>query len=424
MKRNYVIIPLTAILLGLGIGGSLSLRRSSQTNPQTIEHKIQAANVNPLQADTSSSKPLDTSSSQDAPSSQASSKLLPSKDEYLLPYQKLSETRGQRAEAMIRQIHQGREVRGILEQSSLAELIIDSFFEPYRANTPDIESADLIILGDVHHIFAESLDMVLTRSVRRDDALLVEMSPDEAGILDFRVMDPLNRYLLSHELSPFSEDREFGGILAKRGHGRRIPIDSTSEVKNRMLYSIIRTDILKSAIRSIERGEQLHPFQVWMIYDDLSLCSPNDNGNLSSVINRYLVSAPNLDDIEYERQRQIVANVTKVTGSKPVGERHVLVIGAAHISEYPEASLSDSLEHRSIRYFAFLPNWDLQNEVMLDTGAQRLDLESTRQSTQRRLQNSEYVAEKLVPWYLSLRNQEGVHYTGTLKGLAERLSNR
>lgn len=306
---------------------------------------------------------------------------------YLTQYREAVENREERVLQWVRANNREE----VLRQRTLAEKIADADYLPLSANVPDIDSAALIILGDTHTHMDRKLNLLLPELVRQGDRVFVEQPADRYQTLDLSVydaqhwpqalQDEANGKSLEEQLGTMlqnidttmrniqslenkmrridwasPEQGNFLQFLVAEGTGVVVPIDAPSALRDAYLCDIIQYSVLKSAAFHLDRGTStLHPFEQWMIYEDLAIAEGDANANhLGRGIAAYVKHMPNTD-FNRERQERIIDNVLQEVGDLRNEERAVLVIGSTHIDRFAP-TLLDALQEARIPYVAFAPD--------------------------------------------------------------------
>jgi len=364
-----------------------------------------------------------------------------SKPEFLAPYEEARATESQRLVDWLMQIQEDRN----FDKQETDEEYIEGSFNAYRANVPSLAEADIIILGDFHGKMDMSLDLVLNRLTRKQDPVLIEQSSDSFSELDLTVFEQLDRenpYDISNAsltelmdsmqfllkqielgdmqhnlLSNLIDSRNFGVSLVGGKKGRIIGIDVEEETKTQTIYSIIQSSLLPVIQYHLSTGDQLHPFEQWLLETDLGIVQSGDSPeSIVDSINNYLTTLPSRSDIHYQRHREIVDKIVDHATNLEEGEQAKLVIGSTHISEFPEYSLLDNLEKKRVGYVAFVPDEDRINDG-LDSA---LETETTPEKLDRL--NAEYLKQLIEVNYIHFKVESGIApFQGSLEGLSDRI---
>lgn len=294
-------------------------------------------------------------------------------------------------------------------RGTLADRIAEVNYLPFRANVPALNQAQLIIVGDLHEYGESRLERLVPSLVRRQDLILIEQSADAFPVMNFATAEGRAQWR-SYEKSADAFLRQ----LAQEHRGTVVPIDAARAIKNEQIYHNVRDFTLRSACAHSSDGfNNLHPFEQWVLRDDLQLISAETTqGEIPNVIVRYMGDMPPYNDISEQRQRAIIENI--VTQVQPVGayQRAVLILGSWHVTrETP--SLLAALEWRKIGYLAFVPD---EIAVLREPHAPPLtDVERIRIGLL-------YLQDSLCDHYVQERIWEGVTpYRGTFTGMAERI---
>jgi len=330
---------------------------------------------------------------------------------------------------------------GVQRQRTLVEKIADANYRPLSANVQTIDSAALVILGDMHTYMDRQLNLLLPELVRRGDRVLLEQPTDRYQILDLSAYDAqraspalphggergsregqLRTTLqnidvavrgvqsLENEMQLFDwaspERGNFLQFLVGKGTGMVIPIDAPSTLRDAYLCDIIQYSVLKSAVFHLDKGASpLHPFERWMIEEDLGIADEGVTADtLKRDITTYMKNMPDTD-FDHERQEQIISNVLQQVNDLHAGERAVLTIGSAHLNHIAP-TLIDALQEARVPYVAFTP--DTENVFRTATAAE--------------MANWDYV-ETLLGSYITIRGAtSGQPYRGTVEGMADRFA--
>ena len=285
--------------------------------------------------------------------------------------------------------------------------------------------------------------------VNKNDKVLVEESPERFDVIDARevaryerpkirpipkpgdmpiteafriITDDVIELLESHQrnqekhdyiMSLLEDPTQNLSYIIAQGKGVIKPIDASAQIKNKQLYYFVQNGVLGSADYHLSRNASLHPFEEWMIADDLKLAARGSAPKtLESAVKQYISSMPKYEDLNNQRQSEIVNNIRHEAENLEYGQKFILIIGSDHI-ERKEINLLDALKRARIKYAAFVP--DEEDSVL------KHRIQSKQTGSNAGL-GMKYLEEELFDFYLQERVKEGApHYSGNFKGMAERM---
>jgi hypothetical protein len=260
---------------------------------------------------------------------------------------------------------------------------------PVRMTAPSVEAADLIVLGG-RHLDAEvrggapdtlAMPFRLSRLLREGDTLLAEMSRDLVAPYETLVR---------------------GKLITVRA------IDCDRELKVQHLGATIQGVVLATAARRLERGEALHPFETWLLCDDLGVVDPEQPAaEMVAAIRAEERRQTGAEGVAAQRHRAIVHNVVAAATDPDRQGRQVLVIGAAHVTGF-DGTLLAALEAAGVDHAAFAtPDPEPAPATTAPPATPRP-----------RTPAEEYFEDRLLPRYVQEREALGrPPYEGSYQGL-------
>ena len=321
-------------------------------------------------------------------------------------------------------------------QLTLERVIEHVGFTHYSSNVATLDEAELVLFGETHHLFGNELSSIFMHAnIGENDKVLVESSSffedfsalkkqtDELDRKMERIAAPAERGTLDFYLSDFSdvqadldlifknidyltrsdgEETSFYSSLVYHGKGTVVGVDAPIELKLQHLYSLIQPTFLQQAQVKMDNYQDLHPFEHWLLYQDLQVCQPEDPDQQER-IQEYIGTIPSADEVSQDRDDAISDKTVDEVLSLQEGSKAYMIFGSSHISENRILSY---LESAGVRYVAFVPQQD------------HVFGESREADEQHPL---DYVEQAILPMYVMARVGAGSpNYTGPFEGAIKR----
>jgi hypothetical protein len=263
---------------------------------------------------------------------------------------------------------------------SIESCIENNGYVHVRSNVSALEETELICLGEVHEICGnEESSIFANKFVGKNDKILVEASPpyeidfseqeqegnklkEKAESLNRssqeqmkRTIDYLDFILGKLETMDLKDgsERSVFSVLSLYNKGRVIGADSSKEIKEDHVCSIIEQSYLPIVEKQTRRNEAMHPFYQWMIFDCLKIARRNEEpSKIAESIRSYIQSIPSEEEHMRRRDEGIVNRIVNEVKTNPRGRRAWMIFGSRHVNN----KLFERLENEGIQYAAFHPD--------------------------------------------------------------------